>query len=323
MKKSLILSAALFAAFGMNADVVEYDFNTNPPLFQLLQTPEADGGFGWDGTYDLIDKYGKTVHEPNGFVEEMIYKPEGAAKGIARANRIISLADGCTYLLEAEENDFGYEVASAEILAQPFLSWGEKGIARTIWDPKLGSADAWKDENYNAATEADWVSSTKALTFNRIGTLDMVSRGDTYVQFPEVQGPAKVTVYAGSISDAKSNKDQALRIRVTPIVDGVVGENVLIADIPADQHVTKRYYKKEYSYDGTGKVAFRVGPEDQQLFLMHVTIESAAGGNESGIADIIVNETVENAPVYNLLGVQVDETYKGIVIKNGKKFVQK
>ena len=30
-----------------------------------------------------------------------------------------------------------------------------------------------------------------------------------------------------------------------------------------------------------------------------------------------------NAPVYNLLGVQVDSNYRGIVLQNGKKFIQK
>ena len=43
----------------------------------------------------------------------------------------------------------------------------------------------------------------------------------------------------------------------------------------------------------------------------------------SGIEDIIVDEADENAPVYNVLGQQVDASYKGIVIKNGKKYIQK
>lgn len=43
---------------------------------------------------------------------------------------------------------------------------------------------------------------------------------------------------------------------------------------------------------------------------------------QSGIDDIIV-DTDNNAPIYNLLGIQVDENYKGIVIKNGKKYIQR
>lgn len=34
-------------------------------------------------------------------------------------------------------------------------------------------------------------------------------------------------------------------------------------------------------------------------------------------------ETVESSAIYNLQGIQVDENYKGIVVKNGKKFINK
>lgn len=45
---------------------------------------------------------------------------------------------------------------------------------------------------------------------------------------------------------------------------------------------------------------------------------------EAGIEDIIANE-VENAdaPMFNVLGQRVNESYKGLVIKNGKKFINK
>lgn len=317
MKKSLILSAALFAAFGANAEVYTYDFNKTPEFFKLLQLPESEDGLGWTGNYDLIYKDGTTKNTDG---EAMIYKPEGAEKGIARANRLISLYDGQTYLFTEEANSYDYPVADETILSQPFLSWGEKGITRVIWMSGWGSEDAWEDKAYNAATEADWVSTKHALQFGRIGTLGMVSRGDTWVQFPAVQAPAKLTVYVGSFSDS-SSKTQALKTAVTPVVDGVAQEKVIICNEASGTFTEKRYYKKEYTYNGTGKVAFRVGPEDQQMYLFHTTIETLG---ESGIEDVIATPIEdENAPVYNVLGIQVDENYKGIVIKNGKKYIQK
>ncbi len=317
MKKSLILSAALFAAFGTNAEVYTYDFNKTPEFFKLLQLPESEDGLGWTGNYDLIYKDGTTKNTDG---EAMIYKPEGAEKGIARANRLISLYDGQTYLFTEEANSYDYPVADETILSQPFLSWGEKGITRVIWMSGWGSEDAWEDKAYNAATEADWVSTKHALQFGRIGTLGMVSRGDTWVQFPAVQAPAKLTVYVGSFSDS-SSKTQALKTAVTPVVDGVAQEKVIICNEASGTFTEKRYYKKEYTYNGTGKVAFRVGPEDQQMYLFHTTIETLG---ESGIEDVIATPVEdENAPVYNVLGIQVDENYKGIVIKNGKKYIQK
>ena len=48
------------------------------------------------------------------------------------------------------------------------------------------------------------------------------------------------------------------------------------------------------------------------------------GGNfNAGIEGIIADPINENAPVYNLFGQKVNDTYKGIVIKNGKKFIQR
>lgn len=323
MKKSLILSAALFAALGANAEVFNYDFNQNPNFFKLLQLPESEDGLGWTGNYDLIYKDGTTKNTDG---EAMIYKPEGAEKGIARANRLISLYDGQTYLFTEEANSYDYPVADETILSHPFLSWGEKGVTRVLWMPGWGSEDAWADANYNAASEADWVSSKHGIQFSRIGTLGMVSRSDTWIQFPAVEAPAKVTVWAGALYD--KNNTQNLQVRVTPVVDGVVGENVKIFDKPvvendptSEQVKNKRYYKMEYTFNGTGKVAFRVGPENNQLYLMHVRIEN---NGESGIEDVIATPVEdENAPIYNVLGIQVDENYKGIVIKNGKKYIQK
>lgn len=43
----------------------------------------------------------------------------------------------------------------------------------------------------------------------------------------------------------------------------------------------------------------------------------------SGISNITIDDADANAPVYNLAGQKVSESYKGVVIKTGKKFVQK
>ncbi len=45
-------------------------------------------------------------------------------------------------------------------------------------------------------------------------------------------------------------------------------------------------------------------------------------GSTGGVEDITVADD-ENAPMYNLQGVQVDENYKGVVIKNGKKYINR
>ncbi len=44
--------------------------------------------------------------------------------------------------------------------------------------------------------------------------------------------------------------------------------------------------------------------------------------HSAGIENVAVSD-VEDGPIYNLHGVQVDENYKGVVIKNGKKYLNK
>lgn len=46
-------------------------------------------------------------------------------------------------------------------------------------------------------------------------------------------------------------------------------------------------------------------------------------GKTTGITNITTDETAKNAPVFNLAGQKVTKAYKGVVIKNGKKMIQK
>ena len=46
-------------------------------------------------------------------------------------------------------------------------------------------------------------------------------------------------------------------------------------------------------------------------------------GTATGITNITADEAAKNAPVYNLAGQKVTKAYKGVVIKNGKKMIQK
>lgn len=47
---------------------------------------------------------------------------------------------------------------------------------------------------------------------------------------------------------------------------------------------------------------------------------------DSGIDEVIIGNSYESATqgrIYNMMGIEVDENYKGIVIRNGKKYIQK
>ena len=316
MKKSLILSAAIMAAFGANAEVFTYDFN-NTPLYCKAIFAEAGTivdkateleGLGFGGNYDFIDKTGMAKNTCGSMFNEKIDDAWHAVK-----NRCIDLVDGQTYTLEGEDGDF-----TAIDMTHPFICWNQEcaGPARTLLMKGWGKYPQ-VDVDYGAATEADLVDSTHAIAFNR--NANTGSRKDTYVQFPAISNPTKLTIWIGHAGGKYI--DKGLYAEVVPVVDGVAGD-VIPVEGPANA-VAKRYYKKEVTLPAglSGNVAFRIGCGGSELGLYHVVMEGTPVS--SGIEDIIVDEADENAPVYNVLGQQVDASYKGIAIKNGKKYIQK
>ena len=61
------------------------------------------------------------------------------------------------------------------------------------------------------------------------------------------------------------------------------------------------------------------GKTQTNLYITKFTITSGTSGIQT-----VKSETIDvNAPVYNLSGQQVDKSFKGVVIKNGKKMIQK
>ncbi|MDE7135555.1 MAG: hypothetical protein K2N91_02890, partial [Muribaculaceae bacterium] len=59
-----------------------------------------------------------------------------------------------------------------------------------------------------------------------------------------------------------------------------------------------------------------------------LTYTNAADGtpgtpDDSAVDEIFSESEDMNAPAYNLMGIPVDDSYKGIIIKNGKKIIRK
>lgn len=348
MKKSLLLSAAALAtacaAYAQDTPgVVVWDFSTHG-IFANFQDPDAMEFRS--SNYDFIDKYGSTVNtDGESMVKAIKTTPEDGSPAYntnyGKNNRIVSFYDGATYLMHeaaADDEDAvtnGYEVfpgEEGEAINHPFLGWkqaGEDGKslgpARTIWMYGWGSLDEWKDENYNGATADDWVSTRHAISLQRCGQGE--GSRQSYIQFPEVKLPCKVTYYIGSAGGKYSTK---LRTEFQVVRNGEEGEMLKTCEIPDGEYTTKRMYKKEVTFKGEGKAAFRIWSNGTEIHLYHVVFDSNYDGENadydlgSGSVDnVVVDFDDANAPVYNVFGQRVDNSYKGIVIKGGKKYVQK
>ncbi len=80
-----------------------------------------------------------------------------------------------------------------------------------------------------------------------------------------------------------------------------------------------------YWGNATG-AAFKLGAHKAYLKVPKDEAASAKafvfGGNPTGIKTIMASEDNADAPLYNLAGQRVGKSYKGIVIRNGKKYVK-
>lgn len=73
-----------------------------------------------------------------------------------------------------------------------------------------------------------------------------------------------------------------------------------------------------YELGGVSEFTFTNAGEQPCLVLVVEFKE----GTPSGISSIEIKAN-ENAPIYNLNGQKVSKDYKGVVVKNGKKYIQK
>ena len=326
MKKAFTLVALACAAMGMNAEVFEYD-NNAPLFFPYLQAPVSEFGLGVAGNFDILDKTGMPKVE--GSQGKLLQEKDAAGNWVATEPRCrVSLDElGGAYYLDPADGLYKFEGQDVLNEEEPFIGYGDKGPSRVIWMYGWDNTSGYEDKDYGAASEEDWVSTRHGIQFGRNANSGV--RQDTYIQFPAGKDNATLTVYA---SHAGSSYTTALDVKVVPVIDGVDQEPFYFKKALKDEITgeviarSKRFYKFSQTYNNPGKkkLAFKVGCNGSELNLHHVTIETGVPAVESGIEDIIVNPaTDENAPIYNVLGIQVDENYKGIVIKNGKKYIRK
>ena len=106
-----------------------------------------------------------------------------------------------------------------------------------------------------------------------------------------------------------------------------VGDNIYTAD---DATIMQSYKDganpdvNTYTFaEGLSEVVFKNAGE-QVCFVLEVDYNAPAAGGDDDVNSIKeVVKDINNGAVYNLAGQKVDENYKGVAIKNGKKMLQK
>ncbi|MDE5828562.1 MAG: Ig-like domain-containing protein [Duncaniella sp.] len=131
---------------------------------------------------------------------------------------------------------------------------------------------------------------------------------DLYAQLPEVQGPAKITLWVGNTTTSTST------IKLTN------GDNA--EELAAFEAPEKKMYKFTYTFTPSEKVAFRLYNNGTQ-FNLHDILLTKVDDSSTGIESVEAAPTEAPAVYYNLQGQRVDNPSAGLYIKVSGNDVRK
>ena len=250
---------------------------------------------------------------------------------IDEAGKITPVAAGTssiTFTTDAVDGKYKAGTASLSItVVAATLDEQENVSATSTWDwSQFGVSEIKLDDNTNPKKTDEFVLSN-VITYGyctTIGTdfgnakalkviMEYPVRGGSYCQGPSIKFN---TTVAGKLSVTYSNTgtrtDEAqrryLNVNGTNYGDGTMDtEQATTADIPVAA--------------GEVTISGRMGSDTETQFLRYYKIVFTKSDTD-GIADVKVIAE-QNAPAYNLAGQKVDKSFKGVVIQNGKKMIQK
>jgi len=252
---------------------------------------------------------------------------------IDEAGKITPVAAGTssiTFTTDAVDGKYKAGTASLSItVTAATLDEQENVSATSTWDwSKFGVSEIKLNENTKPTKEEEFVLSN-VITYGyctTIGTdfgnakalkviMEYPVRGGSYCQGPSIKFN---TTVAGKLSVTYSNTgtrtDEAqrryLNVNGTNYGDGTMDtEQATTADIAVAA--------------GEVTISGRMGTDTTTpQFLRYYKIVFTKSDTD-GIQTAKATVAEQNAPAYNLAGQKVDKSYKGVVIQNGKKMIQK
>lgn len=177
---------------------------------------------------------------------------------------------------------------------------------------QLGAPDGWK---IKCMKEEKNLESGNDFTINGVAYkgIKFSNGAQNTVTLPTGYVATKVTFYSTVNKDAATERPAYWKE-----VNGITYSE-------ADAEIMKSfkdYENPDINIYELGKVAgFTFTNAGEQPFA--VLVVEYEEGTANDIADITAENNETYIPAYNLAGQKVDTSYKGIVIKNGKKFVNK
>ena len=272
-----------------------------------------------------------TLTNPNNLAVTYTSSDEDVATVAADGTVSIKAAGTTTIKAETAETDEYYagtasytltvETVVDNIAAFKALGKGVSGILK-LNNAQVLYVNGTQDMYVRDATGAiDFFGSGLPFTDGQILNGTIVGTYDEFYGLPEVTAVSdnNLTATAGTVTPTTKKTNEltsADYCDLVKVTGAYVAEKKTLDDVPVyDKFKTNVLNDKK---DGTYTVTAICVPYNNKPELAIITMDVP-----TGINGIVSDKAAKNAPVYNLAGQRVDSSYKGVVIRNGKKFVNK
>ena len=155
----------------------------------------------------------------------------------------------------------------------------------------------------------DDVKYTQRLKLSGTGSASDLENLGRVVSF-NVEGPGDIYVVAAHASSSGDPRT----LKVAAVVDNALTS---LDDISYDANEIKSFTVK-YNQNKAAKILIYSGKSGMNIYDIKFTPANVS----NGISNISVDSAKKNGKTYNMAGQEVSSSAKGLVIKNGKKYVK-
>ena len=155
----------------------------------------------------------------------------------------------------------------------------------------------------------DDVKYTQRLKLSGTGSASDLENLGRVVSF-NVEGPGDIYVVAAHASSSGDPRT----LKVAAVVDNALTS---LDDISYDANEIKSFTVK-YNQNKAAKILIYSGKSGMNIYDIKFTPANVS----NGISNISVDSAKKNGKTYNMAGQEVSSSAKGLIIKNGKKYVK-
>ena len=155
----------------------------------------------------------------------------------------------------------------------------------------------------------DDVKYTQRLKLSGTGSASDLENLGRVVSF-NVEGPGDIYVVAAHASSSGDPRT----LKVAAVVDNALTS---LDDISYDANEIKSFTVK-YNQNKAAKILIYSGKSGMNIYDIKFTPANVS----NGISNISVDSAKKNGKTYNMAGQEVSSSVKGLIIKNGKKYVK-